>query len=188
MSNKFHFICRTCGKRIDGFKEWFENEQKCPRCEDNKIFVKYSTPKVKIKKLLSGEIEPKSLWYYFHFLPLENKDNIITDGEGIAPIERWDFLEDYAKRRFNLDLEIYINRNDTSFATGTFKDKGGALAASVLKEHGIKEYVVASTGNTASAFAHYLAKAGISCSIFIPENALPDNEAHIGTYGQIRGL
>ena len=110
--------------------------------------------------------------------------NIITDGEGIAPIERWSFLEDYAKRKYGLNLEIFVNRNDKSFATGTFKDKGGAVAASVLKENGIKEYVVASTGNTAAAFAHYLAKAGISCSIFVPENALADSEAHIGTYGQ----
>ncbi len=184
MNNKFHFICRTCGHKINGFKEWFDNNQKCPKCEDNKIYTNYNTPKEKINELINTKEEPKSLWHYFDFLPLENKDNIITDGEGVAPIERWDFFEDYAKRKYGLDLEIFINRNDTSFATGTFKDKGGALAASVLKEHGIKEYVVASTGNTASAFAHYLAKAGISCSIFVPENALQDSEAHIGTYGQ----
>jgi threonine synthase len=115
---------------------------------------------------------------------LDDKKNIVTDGEGVSPIERWDFFEDYAKRKYDLNLTVYVNRNDKSFATGTFKDKGGALAAAVLKEHGIKEYVVASTGNTASAFAHYLAKAGISCSIFVPENALQDSEAHIGSYGQ----
>ncbi len=100
------------------------------------------------------------------------------------PIERWDFLEDYAKRKYGLNLKVYINRNDKSFATGTFKDKGGALAASVLKEQGIKEYVVASTGNTATAFAHYLAKAGISCAIFMPENSFRDSMAHISAYGQ----
>lgn len=184
MSNKFHFKCRTCGHKIDGFKVWFDCNQKCPKCADNKIYTNYNTPKEKINELINAKEEPKSLWHYFDFLPLENKKNIITDGEGVAPIERWNFFEDYAKRKYGLDLEIFINRNDTSFATGTFKDKGGALAASVLKEHGVKEYVVASTGNTASAFAHYLAKAGISCSIFVPENALKDSEAHIGTYGQ----
>ncbi len=184
MSKKFHFKCRTCGYDIEGFKEWFGNNQKCPKCNDNKIFTIYSTNKEKLKELINSNIEPKSLWHYFDFLPLENKDNIVSDGEGVAPIERWAFLESYAKRKYDQDLQIFVNRNDTSFATGTFKDKGGSLAASVLKEHGIKEYVVASTGNTASAFAHYLAKAGISCSIFVPEDSLPDNEAHIGTYGQ----
>ena len=184
MNKKFHFQCRVCGNKIEGFKEWFSANQKCAKCGESKIDTVYNIDYTKINDLISEKNKPESLWHYFDFLPLENKENIVTEGEGVAPIERWQFLEDYAKRKYNLDLEIYINRNDKSFATGTFKDKGGALAASVLKEHGIKEYVVASTGNTASAFAHYLAKAGISCSIFIPENALPDSEAHIATYGQ----
>jgi threonine synthase len=184
MSKKFHFECRSCGYTIEGFKEWFGNYQKCPKCGDTKIYTIYHTDKDKIKELINTTIEPESLWHYFDYLPLEDRKNIITDGEGVAPIEEWDFLEDYAKRKYGLTIEVYVNRNDKSFATGTFKDKGGALAASVLKEHGIQEYVVASTGNTASSFAHYLAKAGISCSIFIPENALLDSEAHIGTYGQ----
>ncbi len=184
MNKKFHFKCRTCDHKINGFKEWFSHGQKCPKCGDNKINTVYSTPKEKLKKLISKDAKPESLWHYFDFLPLENKKNIITEGEGVAPIERWDFFEDYAKRKYNLNLEVFINRNDKSFATGTFKDKGGAVAASVLKEQGIKEYVVVSTGNTASAFAHYLAKAGISCSVFVPEDSLPESEAHIGTYGQ----
>ena len=184
MSKKFYFECRTCGHKIEGFKEWFGNNQKCPKCGDNKINTIYSTPKEKIKELISKDARPESLWHYFDFLPLENKKNIITDGEGIAPIERWDFLEDYAKRKYGLNLEVFVNRNDKSFATATFKDKGGALAASVLKEHGIKEYVVASTGNTATAFAHYLAKANISCAIFMPEDAFSDSMAHISAYGQ----
>ncbi|NPA45342.1 MAG: pyridoxal-phosphate dependent enzyme [Chlorobi bacterium] len=184
MSKKFHFKCKTCGNEIEGFKQWFANNQKCTQCGDNKIDTIYSTPKEKIKELISKDAKPESLWHYFDFLPLENKENIITEGEGVAPIERWSFFEDYAKRKYNLNLEVFINRNDKSFATGTFKDKGGAVAASVLKEQGIKEYVVVSTGNTASAFAHYLAKAGVSCSVFVPEDSLPDSEAHIGTYGQ----
>jgi threonine synthase len=181
---KFHFECRDCGKKINGFEQWFSNNQKCPQCGGNKINTVYSTDKEKIKALTASDQKPESLWHYFDFLPLENKKNIVTEGEGIAPIERWQFLEDFARRKYNLDLEVFVNRNDRSFATGTFKDKGGALAASVLKEHGITEYVVASTGNTASAFAHYMAKAGISCAIFVPENSLTDSEAHIGTYGQ----
>jgi threonine synthase len=184
MNNKFHFECQICKTKINSFKEWFANNQKCPSCGKSHIKTIYSTDKEKFKELISKDAKPESLWHYFDFLPLNNKENIITEGEGIAPIERWKFLEEYAKRKYNLDLEIFVNRNDKSFATGTFKDKGGTLAASVLKEEGIKEYVVASTGNTATAFAHYLAKAGISLSVFLPENAMHDSVAHIGTYGQ----
>jgi threonine synthase len=184
MTKKFQLVCRKCNHIIYSFSEWFAHNQKCPMCSHNIVDTIYSTDKSKIFELISPEAKPESLFHYFDFLPLLDKKNIVTDGEGIAPIERWEFLENFAKRKYGLSLQIYINRNDKSFATGTFKDKGGALAASVLKEAGIKEYVVASTGNTATAFAHYLAKAGISCSIFVPENALPDNEAHIATYGQ----
>ena len=184
MNQKFHFECRVCGNHIKNFKEWFANNQACPSCGKSNIYTVYSTDKEKIKSLITKDAKPESLWHYFDFLPLNSKENIITEGEGVAPIERWSFLEDYAKRKYNLQLKIYINRNDKSFATGTFKDKGGALAASVLKEEGVKEYVVASTGNTATAFAHYLSKAGISLSVFLPENALHDSVAHIGTYGQ----
>lgn len=184
INKKFHFVCRNCRYEISGFQEWFANMQKCPKCNDNKIYTVYSTPKEKMIELVAKNKNVESLWHYFDFLPLNNKENIITEGEGVAPIERWIFFENYAKRKYGLDLQIYINRNDKSFATGTFKDKGASLAASVLKEHGIKEYVVVSTGNTATAFAHYLAKAGISCAVFVPENALQDSEAHIGSYGQ----
>ncbi len=184
MTTKFQLVCRKCKHRIDSFEEWFSHNQKCPKCGNNIVDTEYSTDKNKILELISKDAKPESLFHYFDFLPLNDKANIVTDGEGIAPIERWKFLEDFAKRKYNLSLQIYINRNDKSFATGTFKDKGGALAASVLKEAGIKEYVVASTGNTATAFAHYLAKAGISCSVFVPHDALPDSVAHISTYGQ----
>jgi threonine synthase len=182
--NKFYFVCRKCGHKIENFKDWFQSNQKCPKCGENKIDTIYNTDKSKIHELIAKGQKPESMFHYFDFLPLNNKENIVTDGEGIVPIERWKFLEDFAKRKYNLNLEIYINRNDKSFATGTFKDKGGALAASVLKEEGIKEYVVVSTGNTATAFAHYMAKAGVSCSVFVPEDSLPDSEAHIGAYGQ----
>jgi len=184
MSQKFHFQCRNCGTIINGFKEWFASNQACPKCQKSNIYTIYSTDKEKIKALISKDAKPESLWHYFDFLPLNNKENIITEGEGAVPIERWEFLEDYAQRKYKLNLKVWVGRNDKSFATGTFKDKGGAMAASVLKEEGINEYVVVSTGNTATAFAHYMSRAGVSLSVFLPENALHDSVAHIGTYGQ----
>jgi threonine synthase len=69
-------------------------------------------------------------------------------------------------------------------APAPFKDVAAAVAASVLKENGIREYCVASTGNIANAFSHYLALAGISLSVFIPDDALKANEAGVGCYGQ----
>lgn len=184
MNNKFHFECRECGHIIQGFKEWFAHGQKCPECGKSNVYTVYNTDKNRLKELLKTDKKPDSLWHYFDFLPLNNKENIVSDGEGVSPIKRWSFLEDFAKRKHGLDIKVYVNRNDYSPATGTFKDKGGTLIASVLKEQGIKEYVVASTGNTANAVAQYLAKAGISASIFVPQDALKENFVHIGALGQ----
>ncbi|NPA46742.1 MAG: pyridoxal-phosphate dependent enzyme [Chlorobi bacterium] len=184
MGKKFHFVCQSCGHEIEGFDEWFGNNQSCPRCGGKHIHTVYHTPKEKLAELVKPNQKPDSLWHYFDFLPVENPENIVSDGEGVAPMRRWGFLERYARDRYGLDLKVYVNRNDYSPATGTFKDKGGSLAASVLKEHGIKEYVVASTGNTANAFAQYLAKAGISASIFVPKDSLRENFVHIGALGQ----
>jgi threonine synthase len=185
MSNtKFYFECRSCGNHIPGFKEWFAEGQKCPKCGKSNIYTVYNTDKQKLKELIAQKTKPDSLWHYFDFLPLENPENIVSDGEGVSPIQQWSFLEKFAKEKHGLNLKVYVNRNDYSPATGTFKDKGGTLIASVLKEQGIKEYVVASTGNTANSVAQYLAKAGISASIFVPQDALHENFVHIGSLGQ----
>ncbi|MFO7791015.1 MAG: pyridoxal-phosphate dependent enzyme [Bacteroidales bacterium] len=126
----------------------------------------------------------ESFWHYFDYLPLYSKENIISFGEGAIPVERWKFLEDYAKEKYGLHNEVWVYRNDKNGGTGTFKDIGASLAASILKENDVKNYVVVSTGNTATAFARYLSKAGINTYIFMPIDALKASESEINVYGQ----
>ncbi len=183
--NKYHLKCRKCNHIISDFNEWFDVFQACPNCGNKWVDVEYSADYNKVKELISkSDDEVTSIFHYFDFLPLNDKQNIISAGEGRIPVENWTFLNDYFKKHYNLDLKISVYRNDLSTGTGTFKDVAAALAASVLKENGIKKYVVASTGNIASAFAYYLAKAGISLYVFIPSDALKANEAEISAYGQ----
>lgn len=82
-------------------------------------------------------------------------------------MERWENLEKAAKQH-GIDCEVYVYRNDLNGGSGTFKDISAALAASVLKENGIMDYCLASTGNAGVAFATYLAKAGIKFTEFAP--------------------
>jgi threonine synthase len=124
------------------------------------------------------------LWHYFDFLPLNERKNIVTAGEGIVPIDRWEFLEDLARERFGLDVKVHAHRQDDNYATGTFKDLSGSVVASVLKECGVRDYVVASTGNIAVSYARYLNAAGVSLYAFIPENSSPAQEAEISCFGQ----
>lgn len=184
MSNKYHFVCKHCGHNIGDFKAWFEAGQKCPKCGKNFVDAKYDTDPEKLRSLIFTKDNVESLWHYFDFLPLDNKENIVSAGEGVSPIDRWKFLEDFAKKQYNLNLEVYVMRHNFSNATRTFKDIAGTLGASVLKECGVKEYAVASTGNTANAFSHYLAKAGINLYVFMPEDAVKENIASVSAYGE----
>ncbi len=183
--NKFHFRCLKCNYIIKDFKEWFNHNQQCPKCKHKFVFTEYTQNAGLIKSLIEDKTyKSNDLWRYFDFLPLYNKENIVTSGEGAIPVEKWDFLAEFAKKQHGLDIEVFVYRNDLNNGTGTFKDAAASVAASVLKENNISEYCIASTGNIANSYAHYLAKAGISLSVFIPQDALKANEAEVNSYGQ----
>jgi threonine synthase len=127
---------------------------------------------------------PHSMWRYFSALPLRSRRNIITAGEGLVPVERWQFLENFARAEYNVECHVYAHRQDNNYATGSFKDLAGSLLASVLKENGIREYVVASTGNIGVAFARYISHFGGRVFVFIPSNSPPYKEGEISVFGQ----
>lgn len=180
---KFNLVCKSCGQITKDMSDWFSNGQKCSSCGGKFVNVKYNQNPERIKELIDKN-KGNSVFDYFDFLPLQDKKNIVTSGEGAIPVEHWSFLDKYAKETYGIDCKINVYRNDLNPGTGTFKDVAASVAASVLKENGVKQFAIASTGNIASAFSYYLAKAGISLSVFIPQDALVANEAEISSYGQ----
>ena len=183
-NRKFILKCTKCGKVYTDFKQWFAADRHCT-CGSARVEAEYNTDYRILKSIIeSADNVNNTMWKYFDFLPLENKENIVSAGEGNIGIDNWKFMEQYAKRRYDIDCKVYAYRSDKNPGTGTFKDTGASLAAGVLKENGVKNYVVASTGNVANAFACYLSKAGISLSAFIPSDALTVNGAGVSYYGQ----
>lgn len=181
--NKFEFKCSLCGNIVRSFQQWFDLGQKCPKCGNIYLETIYNID-IDYKDLLSNETI-NNLWHYFDLLPLDHKENITTLGEGISPIERWKYLEAMAKKYFDIECEVRVLRNDNNPGTGTFKDLAGTVVSSVLKENKIKNYVVASTGNIASAFSRYLALNDITLYAFIPEDTPKFQEAEIRSNGGI---
>ena len=182
-NNKYYLECRSCNEKIDSLQSWFHSNQACPSCSNKWADVKYLNSFDGIKDLIS-ENKGESVFDYFEYLPLLDKENIVSDGEGVIPVENWSFLSDFAKEFYNIDLNVQVYRNDLNPGTGTFKDVAASVAASALKENNVEQYTVASTGNIASAFSHYLAKAGINLAVFVPENALKANVAEVSAHGQ----
>ena len=181
-TNKYHLRCVVCGYVTPDFSAWFAQNQLCPQCGSKHSEINYCADYTKLPELFHEE--PRNFCHYFDFLPLEKKENIISCNEGAIPLERWDFLEIFAKEKYGLDIQIHVYRNDLNGGTGTFKDIAASMAASLFKEHHIEQYCIASTGNTATAYGKYLAIAGVNAAIFMPENAEQLSQAEIASYGQ----
>ncbi|MCB8966069.1 MAG: pyridoxal-phosphate dependent enzyme [Ardenticatenaceae bacterium] len=118
-----------------------------------------------------------SLWRYRDLLPVQNHANIVSMGEGWTPL----------LHAQNLGLmlghkHIYI-KDERQGPTGSFKDRQAAIAVSAMKEAGITEAVVASTGNVAIAYSAYCARAGIKLWVFVPSSVPVEKMREMALYG-----
>ena len=179
---KYQLKCKECGSVTPDFATWFKQEQACPKCGSKHSEAEYFTDYAKLRDVFQKK--PDNFWAYFDFLPLTNRENIITCNEGTPDLERWSFLENFAKKQYGLDCKVFVCRNDLNGGTQTFKDVAAALGASIFQENGVREYCVASTGNTATAFAKYLTLAGIKFTNFAPSDINPDSVEEIRALGQ----
>lgn len=182
---KYQLVCKKCGKVIGDFATWFQQDQKCS-CGSTHAEVEYGDEVYQqMKETRWSELHGNSAnELYFDFLPLMHRENIVTRGEGAIPIERWEHMERFARDHHGIDCQVFVYRNDLNGGSGTFKDISAALAASVMKEHDVKGYCLASTGNAASAYATYLHAAGIPCHVFSPQSLDPDTVRFIHQQGQ----
>ncbi len=120
---------------------------------------------------------PFSLWRYWDLLPLRDEGNILTMGEGGTPLLHASNLGMMLGRS-----NIYI-KDERQGPTGSFKDRQAALAISVMKEQGITEAVVASTGNVAISYSAYSALAGIKLWAFLTSSVPADKLREVALYG-----
>ena len=82
----------------------------------------------------------------------------MTLGEGSTPLLRAERLSASA------DVEVWLKFEGAN-PTGSFKDRGMAIAVAKAVEAGARAIVCASTGNTAASAAAYAARAGIEAII-----------------------
>ena len=182
IQRKYHLQCTQCGHVTPNFWTWFDQGQQCPSCGSKHSEVWYNRRYPRLARIIKRK--PDSFWHYFPFLPLLRRRHIISRNEGAVPVERWSFLEAFAREKYGLDIKVHVYRNDLNGGTGTFKDPAASMAASLFNELGIKQYCIASTGNSATAYAKYLSMAKVNCSVFMPEDAIKTSEATISSYGQ----
>ncbi|MDO8519739.1 MAG: threonine synthase [Deltaproteobacteria bacterium] len=103
---------------------------------------------------------------YSPYLPVGGKF-IVTLLEGNTPLLKADRL----KKKLGLPCELYLKFEGLN-PTGSFKDRGMTYAVSKAAEEGRQAIICASTGNTSASAAAYAAKAGMQCTVLIPEGQI----------------
>jgi threonine synthase len=94
-------------------------------------------------------------------LALPDTTPVVSLGEGSTPLVHAPRLSE----RFELDVWL---KCEGANPTGSFKDRGMAIAVAVALGEGRPGVVCASTGNTAASAAAYAARAGLECAIVVP--------------------
>ncbi len=165
--------CAGCGWH----EPYLKPRDACPACGADWLDVRYDYPTV--RQIWDAELHkrPFNMWRYRELLPLRDDAHLITMGEGGTPL--------YQARNLNLMLNrfnIYV-KDERQGPTGSFKDRQASLAISVMKELGVTEAVVASTGNVAISYSAYSAHAGIKMWTFLTSAVPSEKMREVALYG-----
>jgi threonine synthase len=117
-----------------------------------------------------------TLWRYTELYPFPDDFAPVSMGEGWSPLFRAEGLE-----RETGHTGIWI-KDERQHATGSFKDRQASTAVSALRAQGIREVVLASTGNAGAAYAAYCARAGIKLWLFVTSSVPAEKMRELALY------
>ncbi len=165
------FRCTECGQ---GFTQQ-TYVSSCSEC-GGALEVVYDLENAK-SHLTPRKLRNRSpgIWKYFELLPVREKSNMISLGEGGTYLHKCDGLA----KDSGVD-ELYL-KDETTNPTGAFIDRGTAVEVSAAKERGVKSVCGGSTGNLAASLVAYAARAGLESKVFIGQKGNVD----IGKFYQI---
>ncbi|MBI5823275.1 MAG: pyridoxal-phosphate dependent enzyme [Chloroflexi bacterium] len=133
----------------------------CKHCQSQWLEAHYDYEAFKREILRGIPNRPNNLWRYQDVLPLENPSALDLYPAGGTPL--------WLSARFAPNLghgSVYI-KDERYGPTSSFKDRQAAVAVAAMNENGIREAVIASTGNAAVAYAAACARAGIKLWVFM---------------------
>ncbi len=174
MASHLELVCLDCGHHWP----FAPLAQHCPACHSEWLEASYDYASL-ARTLLPGlsQCPGTGLWRYLDVLPLTDPSHIVSLGEGGTPLVQVTNLGLMLGRP-----NIYI-KDERHAATGSFKDRQATLAVSLLKEAGVTDAVVASTGNVAIAYAAYCARAGVKLYACLTSLVVSDKMRECALYG-----
>ncbi|MFQ6099768.1 MAG: pyridoxal-phosphate dependent enzyme [Anaerolineae bacterium] len=173
LSHQVWLECAACGHSTSFVRPL----KACERCGGEWLDARYDYDYVRARWPAVLRERPFDMWRYRELLPLRDGTHKVTMGEGGTPL----------LRATNLGLmlgcpHIYV-KDERQGPTGSFKDRQASLAISLMKEYGVTEAVVASTGNVAISYSAYSALAGIKMWTFLTSLVPPEKMREVALYG-----
>ena len=158
MSFPKHLECNLCGNQqpYEPFKPAV-----CKKCDSQWLETRYDYDAFKRELLRGLPNRPGNMWRYQDILPLRDPSALDLYPAGGTPL----WLSQRYARALGHD-SVYI-KDERYGPTSSFKDRQAAGAVAAMLENGIREAVIASTGNAAVAYAAACARAGIKLWVFM---------------------
>lgn len=156
------YICRSCGKEYPLHTLEY-------KCSCGGLFGLEAVRKSFDfdQKLPPSEV---SLWRYSDVLPFSKAEGMtLTLGEGMTPL-------------ISIEKGLF-GKADYYMPTLSFKDRGAVMLVLLAKKLGFHRLAVDSSGNAATAVAAYSARAGIQCTVFVPEGTSQRKLTQIKAHG-----
>lgn len=150
----------------------------CPSCGSGWLDAVYDLARVAPEWRAGLGVRELSLWRYEALLPIHRTHHELSMGEGWTPLTR---LYPY-EARYQHKGGIYV-KDERAQPTNSFKDRQAALTVMGLKQAGIREIVLASTGNAGVAYAAYCARAGIRMWLFVTSLVPSEKMREAALYG-----
>ncbi len=173
MTTPFTVECLDCGHRA----AYTVTENLCPQCGSDWRETRYDLAALKSQLPGLWKERPFDLWRYRELLPVIAHVPDISLGEGGTPLLRAPNLG------MMLGLPNLYIKDERQGPTASFKDRQAAVTIAALKEAGVTEAVIASTGNVAISYSAYAARAGIKLWAFITSLVPPVKMREVALYG-----
>ncbi len=166
--------CIECGHRQDHLPM---AATKCEQCGSLWVEARYDYSSFKRELLRGLPDRPFNIWRYHDVLPVSKPPEINFEEAGGTPMRK--------SRRYAAQVKhenLYI-KDERYGPTSSFKDRQAAVAVAAMVESGIKEAVIASTGNAAVAYAAACAQAGIKLWVFMTSMVPPEKLREVALFG-----
>jgi threonine synthase len=173
LTKAFLVECLDCGHQT----LFSPTQNDCPKCGSQWREARYDYAALAESLPEKLNRRPLNLWRYLELLPVRTFNPRLSLGEGGTPLIH----------AANLGMmlgnpNIYI-KDERRGPTNSFKDRQAAVNIAVLKEAGITEAVLASTGNVAISFSAYAARAGIKLWAFLTSLVPSEKMREVALYG-----